>query len=183
MRADSFWNGWNDSSGLTFLLRLRPVCAAAAVVALSLGLSNACALGLLDNPDWTESEAPAPPAFNPEKLLPLDMPPYVTLQVGVDPATLSVTPDGIVRYVVVARSNSGTITAFYEGILCAKGEVKRYARIQSNGQWRLFAQPQWRALDDNQPSPHARVFARQGACEGNTAANSVADIVHSLQSR
>jgi len=151
------------------------------MLALLLGAPSAHAQSALDNPDWKESEAPAPPAFNPEKLLPLDMPHYVTLKFGIDPATLSITPDGIVRYVVVARSDSGAITAFYEGILCAKGEVKSYARTQSDGQWRIVANPQWRALNDNQPSPHARVFARQGACDANTAASSVADIVRAMK--
>jgi len=147
-------------------------------------LSGAAAVqaqSLLDNPDWKESDAPAPPAFHPQDMLPLDMPRYVTLQFGIDPATISITPDGIVRYVVLARNNSGAISAFYEGILCAKGEVKRYARSQSDGQWRLAASPQWRTLNDNQPSRHAWVFARQGACEGNTAASSVADIVRALK--
>jgi len=151
------------------------------MLALLLGAPSAHAQSPLDNPDWQESEAPAPPAFNPEKLLPLDMPPYVTLKFGIDPATLSITPDGIVRYVVVARSDSGANTAFYEGILCAKGEVKSYARTQSDGQWRAVAKPQWRALNDNQPSPHARVFARQGACDGSTAASSVTDIVRAMK--
>jgi len=151
------------------------------MLALLLGAPSAHAQSALDNPDWKESEAPAPPAFNLEKLLPLDMPHYVTLKFGIDPATLSITPDGIVRYVVVARSDSGAITAFYEGILCAKGEVKSYARTQCDGQWRVVANPQWRALNDNQPSPHARVFARQGACDANTAASSVADIVRAMK--
>lgn len=175
MRANTCLNG------LTWMPRLRLTCAAAAMTALLLASPEAQAQSPLDNPDWTESETPAPPAFNPANLLPLDMPPYVTLKVGIDPATLSITPDGIVRYVVVARSNSGTITAFYEGILCARGEVKSYARTQSDGQWRLVAKPRWRALNDNQPSPHARVFARQGACDGSTAASSVADIVRALK--
>lgn len=150
-------------------------------LALSLKATGVYAQSPLDNPDWKESEAPAPPAFNPEKLLPLDMPPYVTLKFGVDPATISITPDGIVRYVVVARSDSGAVTAFYEGILCAKGEVKSYARTQSTGQWRVISHPQWRALNDNQPSRHAWVFARQGACDANAAASSVADVIRALK--
>lgn len=114
-------------------------------------------------------------------LLPLDMPPFVSLKFGVDPATLSITPDGIVRYVVVARSAGSAVTAFYEGILCARGEVKRYAHTLSDGSWRADAKPAWRALNDNQPSRHALVFARQGACDGATAASSVADIVRALK--
>lgn len=158
-------------------------CCASVLLSwvLALGSTFSYAQSLINNPDWAESEAPTAPAFDADHVLPLDMPPYVTLKFGVDPATLRITPDGIVRYVVVARSDSGSVTAFYEGILCAKGEVKRYARTQSDGQWRAAAKPQWRSLDDNQPSKHALVFARQGACDGSTLASSVADIVRALK--
>ena len=48
-------------------------------------------------PDWQESEAPAPPAFSSKQLIAIEMPNYVALRLGLDPATLSITPDGIVR--------------------------------------------------------------------------------------
>jgi len=162
------------------LTRMRCLHAVVGVMTL-MGLGLGFAQSPQDNPDWEESKAPAPPTFNATALLPLDMPPFVSLAFGIDPATISITPDGIVRYVVVARSQSGATTAFYEGILCARGEVKRYARSLSDGSWKLEDKPAWRALNDNQPSRHAMVFARQGACEGATAASSVADIVRKMK--
>ncbi|MDR3367999.1 CNP1-like family protein [Rhodoferax sp.] len=135
-----------------------------------------------DDPDWKESNAPTPPAFNADKLLPLDMPPYVTLKVGIDPATLAITPDGIVRYVVVTRNTSGSVNAMYEGIRCATGEVKTYARASGTGVWSMVAEPTWRDFTDNLPSKHAWVFARQAACDGRaTAASSTADIIKALK--
>ena len=65
------------------------------------------------DPDWKESEAPAPPAFNPDLLIPIDMPSYVSLRFGVDPATLVITPDAIVRYVMVAKNSTASISAMY----------------------------------------------------------------------
>ncbi len=133
------------------------------------------------DPDWQESEAPAPPQFSRDKLLALEMPPYVTLQFGIDPATLAITPDGIVRYVVVASNAGGSSSAFYEGIRCATGEVKTYARAGNSGQWTVVKDAQWRGLNDNQPSKHALAFARQAACEGATTARLAADIVRALK--
>ena len=52
-----------------------------------------------DDPDWKEATVPAPPAFNKDKLIPIEMPRYVTLAFGVDPATLAIAPDGIVHHV------------------------------------------------------------------------------------
>jgi len=96
------------------------------------------------DPDWKEVDVPPPPAFNRDKLVPIDMPPHITLKLGVDPATLSISSDSVVRYVMVATSSSGTINAMYEGIRCMTGEVKVYARFSSSGQWRSVDNPQWR---------------------------------------
>lgn len=154
---------------------------------LLLGLT-CCALGaqaqgLVDNPDWQETEVPAPPKFDPRQLVNIDMPAYVSMKFGVDPATLAVTPDGIVRYVMVAVSPSGSVNAFFEGIRCATGEVKSYARANDAGVWTLVKEPEWRGLNDKQPSKHALALARQGVCEGNTAAGSATEIVRRLKSR
>lgn len=151
-----------------------------------LGLA-VCALGLqaqglVDDPDWKETEVPAPPAFSTDHLITIDMPSYVSLKFGVDPATLAITPDGIVRYVMVAVNTSGSVNAMFEGIRCAKGEVKTYARTTSNGAWSVIKESQWRDLSDNLPSKHAMAFARQGACDGRAAAaSSVADIIRNLK--
>jgi hypothetical protein len=137
---------------------------------------------LVTDPDWKETEVPPPPSFSTDRLIPIEMPKYVSLRLGVDPATFAITPDGIVRYVVVATNASGSVSAMYEGIRCASGEVKTYARYASSGQWSPVSDPQWRALNDNQPSRHALALARQGVCEGRAAtANSAAAIVRALK--
>lgn len=144
---------------------------------------GAQAQGLVDNPDWQETEVPAPPKFDPKQRVVIDMPPYVSMEFGIDPATLAVTADGIVRYVMVAVSPSGSVTAFYEGIRCATGEVKSYARANASGVWTLVNDPEWRKLSDRQPSKHALALARQGACEGNATAGSAAQIIRALKSK
>ena len=145
-----------------------------------------CALGAqaqgpADDPDWKETEVPAPPSFDPKQRVAVDMPRYVSVEFGIDPATLAITPDGIVRYVMVAVSPSGAVTAFYEGIRCATGEVKSYARANASGVWTLVKEPQWRRLNDKQPSKHALALAQQAACEGNASASSAADILRRLK--
>ena len=150
----------------------------------SLALAFFC-LGAAAQPEpeeWKESEAPPPPAFNASQLIALNMPPYVTLQVGVDPATLVITPDGIVRYVVVARNAAGSTTAMYEGLRCATGQVKTYARQTAGSAWAVVNNPQWQALNARLPSKHAMVLAYQGVCDSpGTTASSVADIVRALK--
>lgn len=153
---------------------------------MAVGLT-VCAVGaqaqaLVEDPDWKETEVPAPPAFSKDHLVAIEMPHYVSLKFGVDPATLAITPDGIVRYVMVAINASGSVNAMYEGIRCATGEVKTYARASTSGTWSVVKDPEWRALSDNLPSKHAIALARQGACDGRAAAaSSTADIIKNLK--
>ena len=147
-----------------------------------LAASGAFAQLAPQDPDWKEVETPAPPAFNLDKLLPLEMPNYTALKFGVDPATLSVSADRVVRYVVVATSSTGVVNAMYEGLRCDVGEFKTYARWSARGEWAIVKDPNWRPLTDNNISRHALAFARQGACEGRAAAaGSAAEIVRRLR--
>jgi hypothetical protein len=143
-----------------------------ALACAALLLFAAAAAGqLIDiDPDWKETEVPPPPAFRTDRLIRLEMPRYLATQFGVDPQTLQVTPDGLVRYVIVARAPGGTSHAMYEGLRCQTGEVKTYARYGSNASWSLVRDPQWRALSSNQASAHSLALARQGACDGRAAA-------------
>jgi hypothetical protein len=149
---------------------------------LTVCVMGAQAQGLVEDPDWKETDAPPPPTFNTNTLVPIVMPPYVTLKFGVDPDTLTITPDGIVRYVMVATNASGSVNAMYEGIRCATDQVKTYARHNSSAGWTVIKEPQWRNVTDNLPSKHAMAFARQGACDNRTTtASTVGDIIKSLK--
>ena len=159
------------------------LCLGLATLALGVS-SNVIGQVVVEDPDWKEIDVPTPPSFNRDKLIPVTMPPYVTLRFGVDPATLTITDDGVIRYVMVAQSlgGSGTFSAMYEGIRCAAGEFKTYARFNASGQWAPVSNPQWRPLNDNNTSKHALALARQGACDGRSArARSVQSIVSALK--
>ena len=118
-------------------------------------------------PEWVEEKPPAPPAFATDQLIPIDMPRYVTVDVGIDPATITVGSDGVVRYVVVMRNASGFHAAAYEGLRCTTDEVKTYARFSTAGQWVIAKEPAWRSITDNMPSKHAFAIARQGVCDSH----------------
>lgn len=118
--------------------------------------------------EWQEAEAPPPPVWHKEGLMAIEMPIRTGLNFGVDPTTLTIGPDGVVRYVMVAYNPTGSVNAMYEGLHCDTGEVKTYARSSEPGQWNKVATPVWRELDVTQSATrHALAFARQGACDGN----------------
>jgi hypothetical protein len=135
-----------------------------------------------DNPDWLEESVSLPPPFSKDHLIAIDMPVYVSLKVGVDPQTIVVGGDGVVRYVVVMANANGYTHAAYEGIRCITDEVKTYARMSASGTWSVLDNPAWKSLTDNMPSRHAQAFARQGGCQ-NRLATSHQEIVDMLRSK
>lgn len=120
-----------------------------------------------DEDTWQEAEAPPPPAWRMDKLVPIDMPIRSSLVYGIDPATLSIGPDDVLRYVIVAYNPGGSVNAFYEGLRCNGGQVKVYARTSTPGQWHAVTNPEWRDLDLLKAATrHSLALARQGACDG-----------------
>ena len=130
--------------------------------------------------DWREAEAPPPPALRLEGLIPLDMP-RSALRFAVDPASVSLGSDGVVRYVVVATSAAGAVNALYEGLRCNNGVVKVYARHNPDSGWTLAKDLAWRPLHNAQAG-HSLVIARTGACVGHSPNRSASQIVRDLRS-
>lgn len=133
------------------------------------------------DPDWRETQAPPPPAVKLEGLIPLEIT-GSNLRFGVDPASVSLAGDGIVRYVVVASSTSGVVNAMYEGIRCSTGEVRLYARHNPDSGWKALKDSPWRSLHEPPISRHGIQIARGGACMGHGANRSAAQIVRDLRS-
>jgi hypothetical protein len=63
----------------------------------------------------------------------------------VDASSLSVDNEGIVRYVLIARSESGAENVSFEGMRCATGEVRTYA-LGRDGAW-VGRPTDWRKIE------------------------------------
>lgn len=136
------------------------------------------------DPDWKEADAPPAPALDAAtltRLVPFEVNINSDLRWGIDPTSIQISNDGLVRYVVVARSQSGVINAFYETINCNKAEFNIHARHSGKGGWALVERPDWRSLNDNALSKHALMLAKQGACVGNSAAQNAALMMHAIK--
>ena len=153
------------------------ICAVALTLAVS--LSNAQLMPL--DPDWRESAAPPPPALKLDGLIAIELP-GSSLRFGVDPASITLGSDGVVRYVVVARSTSGAVNGLYEGLKCSTGEVKVYGRHIPDSGWRATNDAPWRPLHEQASSRHSLAIARSGACIGHAPNGSPEQIVRDLRS-
>lgn len=81
-----------------------------------------------------EEQVVAPPAFDRARLVELALAAPADFRYFVDPATLSVGADRIVRYVMVARSPSGVENVSFEGLRCP-GEYRLLAVGRPDGSW------------------------------------------------
>lgn len=74
----------------------------------------------------------------------------------VAPQTISVAPDGVVRYVAAVKTPSGVINISFEGIRCATKEVRLYAFGRPDGNWGKSRNERWAAVRPG--SYHATLF-------------------------
>lgn len=103
------------------------------------------------------------------------------LRFGVDPASIQIGKDGVVNYVVVASSSSGAVNGMYEGVRCATGEMKLYARNLPGSGWVPAKEAEWRPLHSQGMSRHSLLIARNGACVGQAPNQSPSQIARDLQ--
>jgi len=80
----------------------------------------------------------------------------------VDASTLSVDNEGIVRYVLVARSSSGTENVSFEGMRCVTHEYRIYA-LGRDGAW-VGRPTDWRSMDVKTVSRWHHELARNYFC-------------------
>ena len=150
-----------------------------------LALAGACAgAGAQNIPDpvndWTEAEAPPPPALRTQGLIPIEMP-GSSLRFGVDPKSITIGADRVVRYVVVASSASGTVNGIYEGIRCDTGEVKVYARHNPDSGWVPTRNSEWQDIFHAANDGHSLAIARSGACMQSAPNGSATQILQDLR--
>jgi hypothetical protein len=98
----------------------------------------------------------------------------------VDGATLSVSKDGIVRYVLVARSPDGVQNVSFEGMRCATAEHRVYAFGRPDGSWSA-SRAGWRSLDAPAAQRRHTTLYREYFCPQNEAIRSPGEGVRALE--
>lgn len=98
----------------------------------------------------------------------------------VDGATLSVGKDGIVRYVLVARSPDGVQNVSFEGLRCASAEQRVYALGRPDGSW-AAARAGWRSLDAPSAQRRHLTLYREYFCPQNEPIRTAAEGVRALE--
>jgi hypothetical protein len=117
-----------------------------------------------EGPAWKEQTVVLPPYPDEGELLEVD------LDLGdfpftfwIDPASLQVGEDRVVRYTGVLRSSTGVENVFYEGVRCSKKEYQRYA-YGSGGVFKRLDNSTWRPVSSIGAERYRSVFMRDFLC-------------------
>lgn len=159
-----------------------PLAQVALLLCIGLTLPATAQYADLDRADWKEDTVPPPPAYSVSGLIDVEMPRASTVRMGIDPQTITLNSEtGIVRYVVVARGPSA-VNALYEGIRCATGEYRVYARQVQGGEWSTASDSEWKSMRGQVTYPHPYRLARDGICMGATPNAKPEEMIRALRS-
>lgn len=127
----------------------------------------------------SEVTLPAPPQKN--NLLPFYVSATTTMDFAIDAKSLSVTPEGIVRYTLVITSKAGASNISYEGIRCSSVEKKLYATGKPDGGWSPSRRDVWSPIWDVGANRQHAALVKDYFCEGTAVAGKAEAIIERLR--
>lgn len=95
---------------------------------------------------WQEDVVTLPAPFQAEALVELVLDAAAANRVFVDPHSISIGADRVVRYTLVTRTAGGATNIAYEGIRCLTRELRTYAIGRPDGSWRMNPAGRWTDL-------------------------------------
>jgi len=132
----------------------------------------------LDAKPWEAQKALLPPAPKVSDLVPFYVGP-TPFAFFVDRSSVKVGEDGVVRYTLVARSNSGATNVSYEGIRCATYARRAYAFGEPDGGWSRARNTQWTPIDRLASDPQT-ALANDFFCPGRGPVRSTEEALRAL---
>jgi hypothetical protein len=96
---------------------------------------------------WVELELKLPPFPKTENLIPFEASGASRNRFYIDPQSIAVGGDGVVRYTLVIKGSGGGENVSYEGIRCETREQKYYAFGRRDGTWSNARSSEWRYIE------------------------------------
>ena len=96
---------------------------------------------------WVEQLAQLPLYPDLNKLIPLAVQTSTDYKHAVDPESISIGDDGVLRFTLVSRSSLGALNITHEGIRCETNERKLYAIGRDDKTWSKPRTSEWQSLD------------------------------------
>ena len=121
-----------------------------------------------ENAPWKELSVNLPAYPDDKNLIEFEVGPTNKNHFYVDPTSLVVGNDGVVRFTLVVRTPGGANNVSFEGMRCDTKEDRIIAIGRADRTWYPLPRPEWRPVENRLFNQHHVVLFRQYFCpEGN----------------
>jgi len=125
-----------------------------------------------DAPRWQEEETVLPAFPQDANLREFYVSELTRHRFFIDASTLVIGKDGVVRYVLVIRTQGGATNISLEGMRCETREFKIYATGQRDGNWTRSRRDEWRPIENKPANRHHAALSRDLFCPNGVAIRS-----------
>lgn len=115
---------------------------------------------------WEEVEVHFPPAPKQQNLVGFFVSSTTDNRFWVDPTSISVGGDGVVRYTLVVLSETGVRNITFEGMRCDSRERRLYALGRSDGTWSKSRNTQWERVREGGSNRQYAALFQEYFCPG-----------------
>lgn len=133
------------------------------------------------DPNWREEEVALPPAPVEGSLRSFFVSAASPNKFFVDERSISVGDDGVIRYVLVVRTQGGAENVSFEGIRCASGERRIYALGRSDGSWVVARRSEWEPISNNAYNRPQAALAVDFFCDGPAPPRNTAEALRLMR--
>lgn len=127
---------------------------------------------------WIEAEIKLPPFPRPATLIEFEAGAASSNRFYIDPESISVGSDGVVRYTLVVKGQGGGENISYEGIRCETREQKYYAFGRRDGAWSSARSGEWRRIEYKDINRQHGVLYVDYFCPDRKPVKSSRDAIH-----
>lgn len=99
----------------------------------------------------------------------------------IDPLSLSVDKEGIVRYTMVVKTSGGATNISFEGIRCETRQFRLFAIGRSDGTWTRARSGEWREIENKVVNRHHVALNRDYLCRGGSMIADAAEGIKALR--
>ena len=133
-----------------------------------------------DERNWKEMEGKLPAYPKDADLVEFFVSEASSFRFFLDATSVSIGPDGVVRFTLVARSPSGASNVSYEGLRCKTAEYKAFAIGRSDGSW-SERPTTWQKIQRKRVQRWHEALYDDYLCKGTAPPLSVEEIARGLK--
>lgn len=101
----------------------------------------------------------------------------------IDEDSITVGPDGAVRYLLLVETQGGARTVTFEGVHCASWRVRIYATGRDDGSWSTSRDSQWEPIRNNAYNRMRYALAAEHFCDALSPPRNREEVLRRLRTK